>query len=95
MKIRKILMSATIVGLAVVSQPTISLAYPGMGAAKVETKAKLNQFWRPDQLDLAPLRDHDAKSNPYGENFDYATEFKKLDMAALKKDISSFLNSVA
>ncbi|MED5421938.1 MAG: peroxidase family protein, partial [Pseudomonadota bacterium] len=53
--------------------------------------AKPNNFWWPDQLDLSPLRDHDARSNPYGEDFDYAAEFKKLDYAALKKDIDAVL----
>lgn len=54
---------------------------------------KSNQFWWPDQLDLAPLRDHDVRSNPYGENFDYATEFEKLDLQAVKKEIDALLTT--
>ncbi len=61
-----------------------------MGHAKAG-QAKSNQYWWPDQLDLSPLRDHDARSNPYGANFDYAEEFKKLDLEAVKKDIDALL----
>jgi len=65
-----------------------------MGMGKVAPmQAKNNQFWWPDQLDLSALRDHDARSNPHGANFDYAKEFKKLDMAAVKKDIDSLLTT--
>ena len=61
-----------------------------MGHAKTNT-TKSNQFWWPDQLDLSPLRDHDARSNPYGADFDYAKEFEKLDLEAVKKDIDAVL----
>ena len=39
-------------------------------------ETKSNQFWWPEQLDLGPLRDHDAKSNPYGEDFNYTEAFE-------------------
>jgi catalase-peroxidase len=55
--------------------------------------AKSNQFWWPDQLDLGPLRDHDAKSNPLGEDFDYAEAFRSVDLAALKQDIEDALTT--
>ncbi|APE04648.1 catalase/peroxidase HPI [Alteromonas sp. RW2A1] len=54
-------------------------------------QAKTNLFWWPDQLDLSSLRDHDSRSNPLGENFDYREAFKALDMDALKKDIDLVL----
>jgi catalase-peroxidase len=63
----------------------------GDGAAVGQTRS--NQFWWPDQLDLSPLRDHDSRSNPYGESFDYAAEFNKLDLAAVKQDIDTLLTS--
>ena len=66
---------------------TAAMANPDLG------KAKTNQFWWPEQLDLSPLRQHDAASNPYGENFNYAEEFKKLDLEALKKDIDALLTN--
>ena len=54
-------------------------------------EARSNQFWWPDQLDLSPLRDHDARSNPLGEDFDYAASFNTLDLAAVKRDIDAVL----
>ena len=54
-------------------------------------KAKTNNFWWPDQLDLSALRDHDTRSNPLGNNFDYAAAFKLLDLNAVKKDIDILL----
>ena len=52
-----------------------------------------NQFWWPDQLDLSPLRNHDARSNPLGADFDYAQAFAKLDMDAVKADINKLLTT--
>ncbi len=49
--------------------------------------AKPNHFWWPDQLNLQPLRAHDMKSNPMGEDFNYAEEFASVDYDALKQDI--------
>jgi catalase-peroxidase len=50
-----------------------------------------NQFWWPEKLDLRPLRQHGAESNPMGETFNYAEEFKKLDLVAVKKDIEALM----
>ena len=50
-----------------------------------------NQFWWPEKLDLAPLRQHGVESNPFGEQFNYAEEFKKLDLNAVKKDIEALM----
>ncbi|HQR70118.1 MAG TPA: catalase/peroxidase HPI [Burkholderiaceae bacterium] len=52
-----------------------------------------NKFWWPDQLDLSVLRAHDARSNPLGEDFDYAREFAKLDLNAVKADIRKVLTT--
>ena len=46
-----------------------------------------NRDWWPNQLNLRILHQQSSKSNPMGEEFDYAKEFKKLDLAALKKDL--------
>ncbi|GAB58076.1 catalase/peroxidase HPI [Rheinheimera nanhaiensis] len=62
----------------------------GQGSTQIGV-ARNNQFWWPDQLDLSPLRDHDARSNPYGANFNYAEAFSKLNLAAVKKDIDTLL----
>ena len=54
---------------------------------------KSNQFWWPQQLDLSPLRDHDAASNPYGDDFNYAEAFNSVDLEALKKDIETLMKT--
>lgn len=46
-----------------------------------------NRDWWPNQLKLNILRQHSSLSNPMGENFNYAEEFKSLDLDAVKKDI--------
>ena len=47
--------------------------------------------WWPNQLNLKILHQHSSKSNPMGEEFNYAEEFKKLDLEALKKDLSALM----
>ena len=46
-----------------------------------------NKDWWPNQLDLSVLHQHSDKSNPMGGDFDYAEEFKTLDLEALRKDL--------
>lgn len=46
-----------------------------------------NRDWWPNQLNLGILRQHSSLSNPMGEDFDYAEEFKQLDLAAVKQDL--------
>ena len=60
-----------------------SLAADGM--------AKSTQFWWPERLNLEPLRSQDPRSNPYGDNFDYATAFESIDLQSLKSDIEDTL----
>ncbi|MCU0357040.1 MAG: catalase-peroxidase, partial [Cyclobacteriaceae bacterium] len=50
-----------------------------------------NQDWWPNQLKLNILRQHSSLSDPMNENFNYAEEFKKLDLAALKKDLTKLM----
>lgn len=50
-----------------------------------------NHDWWPNQLKLNVLRQHSSLSNPMGENFNYAEEFKKLDLAAIKKDLTALM----
>ena len=83
----------------------MAFATPMMAQAEVSTKvggavgsgpvkagqAKSNLFWWPDQIDLSPLRDHDARSNPLGEDFNYAKAFKKLDYDAVKADLNTLM----
>ena len=65
-----------------------------MGSGSAEAgQVRSNQFWWPDQLDLSPLRDHDGRSNPYGESFDYAEAFASLDLDAVKAEIDTLLTT--
>ena len=50
-------------------------------------RPRSNKDWWPDQPDLSVLRAHNPRSNPMGEDFDYAKEFQKLDVEALKRDL--------
>ena len=50
-----------------------------------------NRDWWPNQLNLTILHQHSNKSNPMGEAFNYAEEFKKLDLKALKKDLYALM----
>jgi catalase-peroxidase len=47
--------------------------------------------WWPNQLNLSILHQHTPVSDPMGESFDYAEEFKKLDLAAVKKDLYALM----
>jgi catalase-peroxidase len=46
-----------------------------------------NRDWWPNKLNLNILRQHSSKSNPMGDKFNYAKEFKKLDLKAVKRDL--------
>jgi len=50
-----------------------------------------NRDWWPNQLDVQVLHGHNVRSDPMGETFDYAEEFKKLDFEALKKDLHALM----
>lgn len=56
-----------------------------------EPHGRANNFWWPEQLNLSPLRQHDPRSNPLGEDFNYAEAFKQLDLAAVKADIEALM----
>jgi catalase-peroxidase len=57
------------------------------------TEATTNKDWWPNQLDLSPLRKHSEKSDPMGDDFDYANEFNSLDIDAIKYDINTLLTT--
>jgi catalase-peroxidase len=54
-------------------------------------KAQANTDWWPNQLRLNILHQHTSKSDPMGENFDYAKEFKSLDLDAVVKDLTALM----
>ena len=55
------------------------------------SKSAVNRDWWPNQLNLSVLHQHSSLSNPMGAAFDYATEFKKLDLEALRKDLHALM----
>ncbi len=62
-------------------------------AAPAAAKPMTNKAWWPDRLDLSPLRQHAVTSNPLGGDYNYAEEFKKLDLKAVKADIEKVLTT--
>ncbi|MFZ1160952.1 catalase/peroxidase HPI [Mycobacterium sp.] len=67
---------------------------PALSAPEPKSHAPLkNQDWWPEQVDVSRLHPHVAQANPLGEDFDYAKEFAKLDVNALKADVVSVLTS--
>jgi catalase-peroxidase len=62
-------------------------------AASATMEPQPSQFWWPEQLDLSVLRAHDSRSNPLGEDFNYAAAFARLNLAAVKQDIRQALTT--
>ena len=83
MKFKKAL-PAAVVFAAIAHTFSASSAYAEMGA-------KSPQFWWPERIDLSPLRQHAAESNPMGPDFNYREAFGSLDQDALKADIAAVL----
>ncbi|MGY3794471.1 catalase/peroxidase HPI [Aquimarina sp. 433] len=66
---------------------------PYMGGPQKHTAGHgtTNRDWWPNELKLNVLRQHNLKSNPLGDEFDYAKAFNSLDYYALKKDLMDFM----
>lgn len=78
----KSLFAALAISILVQSSPAIAQGEP-----------RSNEFWWPDQLNLAPLRQNAVESNPLGETFNYAEAFKSLDLNTLKKEIETLMKT--
>ena len=63
----------------------------GMTSKSIAGGGTSNRDWWPNQLNLKILHQHSSKSNPMGGDFNYAEEFKTLDLAAVKKDLYSLM----
>ncbi|MFJ2666477.1 catalase/peroxidase HPI [Nocardia fluminea] len=59
--------------------------------AQTDHRPRSNKDWWPEQIDVSVLHAHSSKSNPLGEDFDYAKAFAELDVEALKADIAAVL----
>ena len=67
--------------------------FTGATAKQTAGAGPTNRDWWPDQLKLNILRQHSALSNPMGAEFNYAEEFKSLDLDALKEDIFELMTT--
>ena len=74
------------------SHPGYAEDYHGLKSI-ADRQTMSNQFWWPERLDLMPLRQHTAESNPMGKQFTYAKEFNKLDLKAVKKDLKELMTA--
>jgi catalase-peroxidase len=70
-----------------------ALPFVSTHTVSAQGEPKPTQFWWPDQLDLSPLRQHGAESNPLDRDFDYAQAFLSLDLKAVKADIRTALTT--
>ena len=66
---------------------------PVLGHAHVATGSVANMHWWPEQLNLRPLGKNSPLIDPMGDEFDYAEEFKSLDLAAVKADLHAVMTS--
>ena len=68
---------------------------PVMGGshARVASAATANQHWWPNQLNLKVLQQKPPQSDPMGADFDYAKEFKSLDLDAVQKDLDALMTN--
>jgi catalase-peroxidase len=70
---------------------TLTAPVTASSSADMAEKPRSNSFWWPDQLDLSSLRDHDTRSSPLGDGFDYAEAFNSLDLDEVKRDVDAVL----
>jgi catalase-peroxidase len=63
----------------------------GKAGSTTASRGTSNRDWWPNQLNLNILHQHAPASNPMGPDFNYAEEFKKLDLAAVKKDLARLM----
>ena len=59
--------------------------------SKLASEGTFNQDWWPNQLNLKVLQYNSSQANPMGEDFNYAEEFKKLDLTALQNDLRALM----
>ena len=87
--LKKTIPLVTAVAVAVASMAPLSQ----VNATEGHAQARTPQFWWPNQLNLSSLRQHSKESNPYGEDFNYAAEFKTLNIDEVKKEIVELMGT--
>lgn len=85
MKIKRTFLVFTLV-VAILAASTVN-------PVLAEKQPTMNSFWWPNQLDLRPLRQNSAESNPLGKTYNYAEQFKTLDLKTVKQDIAKVLHT--
>jgi catalase-peroxidase len=76
-----------------VNESEAKCPFHGGGLKQTAGGGTRNRDWWPNQLRLNTLRQHSELSNPMGKSFNYAKEFKTLDLAAVKKDIFDLMTT--
>ena len=76
-----------------ISQVSYAEDSPAPAKSVADRQSLSNQFWWPERLDLAPLRQHGVESSPMESKFDYAQAFNKLDLKAVKADIAKLMTT--
>jgi catalase-peroxidase len=72
----------------------LAIVAPFTGATAVaESNGNSNQDWWPERLDLRPLRQNSADANPFGGDYNYAADFQKLDLEAVKADLRTLMTT--
>ena len=75
----------------IISALALAMSLAMHSGSAAANQATTNSYWWPEQLNLAPLRQNAAESNPYGADFDYAAQFNSLDLDALKAEIKAIM----
>jgi catalase-peroxidase len=92
-KLKKTLIVNSILVAFAFTQVSYAEDTPSPSKNPANPQTMTNQFWWPERLDLGPLRQHAAESSPMDSKFDYAKEFKKLDLKAVKADIEKVMKT--
>lgn len=75
------------------NEATVQCPFHGGALKQTAGGGTSNRDWWPNQLKLNILRQHSSLSNPMDKSFNYAEEFKKLDLTAVKKDIFELMTT--
>ena len=85
--------TGAIQSLTALTSATLAAEEKGVAHGNTLAGAYNNGDWWPNQLNLKVLHQNSPKANPLGESFNYAEEFKKLDLKAVKQDITKLMTS--